>query len=81
MVWTVLWSETAQTVLSTIDDAEKIIKAVEEASEDPFRFTKRLIGKPLNSLRVGKYRVIMQLQRRKMLIYVVTVGHRSRVYE
>jgi mRNA interferase RelE/StbE len=77
----VRWSEKAQAALSGIEEADKIITAVEEASKDPFRYTKRLVSKPLNSLRVGKYRVIMQLHRKIMLIYVVNVGHRSRVYD
>ena len=81
MVWIVRWSEKAQAALSRIDEADKIITAVGEASKDPFRYTKRLVSKPLNSLRVGKYRVIMQLHRNIMLIYVVTVSHRSRVYD
>jgi mRNA-degrading endonuclease RelE of RelBE toxin-antitoxin system len=81
LVWTVKWSLTVQNALSKIDEADKIITAVEQASKDPFRYTKRLVGKQLNSLRVGKYRVIMQLHRKIMLIYVVNVGNPSRVYD
>ena len=82
-MWDIDWSEKAVTEFSKIDKAQqqKIIDAVEECAEDPFRFTKRLKGIPLNSLRVGNYRVVMQLVRGKLLIYILSVGHRSNIYD
>ncbi len=82
-MWDIDWSDKAIKEFSKIDKTQQqgIIDAVEECAEDPFRFTKRLKGAPLNSLRVGNYRVIMQLVRRKLLVYAVSAGHRSSVYE
>ena len=82
-MWGIDWSDKAIKEFSKIDKTQQqgIIDAVEECAEDPFRFTKRLKGAPLNSLRVGNYRVIMQLVRRKLLVYAVSAGHRSSVYE
>ncbi|MGI0134472.1 MAG: type II toxin-antitoxin system RelE family toxin [Candidatus Micrarchaeaceae archaeon] len=44
-------------------------------------YVKRLVGIPLYSLRVGDYRVLMDIKNRDMLIFVVRVGHRSGAYD
>ena len=82
-MWGIDWSDKAIKEFSKIDKAQQqeIVDAIEECAEDPFRFTKRLKGAPLNSLRVGNYRVIVQLVRRRLLVYVVSVGYRSNVYK
>ena len=82
-MWIIEWSAKSRDQFRKIDKAEqqKIISSLDECAEDPFRFTKKLKGASLNSLRVGNYRIIMQLVQNKILIYIVTVGHRSTVYD
>jgi len=53
-------------------------KLVEE--EDPERSVKRLQDSPLSSLRVGAYRVILDIRREKITIFVMKAGPRKRVY-
>jgi mRNA interferase RelE/StbE len=51
--------------------------------DDPTQLGEALVGK-LRSLwryRVGDYRVICRIQRDVVTVLVVTVGHRSRIYE
>ncbi|NLX48590.1 MAG: type II toxin-antitoxin system RelE/ParE family toxin [Methanospirillum sp.] len=53
------------------------------AATDPWRHLKRLKGArspPFFSLRVGDYRVILQVLDDLLVIVVVEVGHRSTVY-
>lgn len=45
------------------------------------------LGKPLTgtlsglwSLRVGKYRVLYEIRKNELLIYVLGIGHRKKVY-
>lgn len=37
-------------------------------------------GFSLYRLRVGEYRVIMSIERERMVVFVLEVGHRSTVY-
>ena len=81
-MWSIEWSAKSRNQFKKIDKAEqqKIIFSLDECAHDPFKFTKKLKGPPLNSLRVGNYRIILQLVQNKILIYVVK-GHRSTVYD
>lgn len=82
MSYSIKFSDTAKENLSSIDKkiAERILRRLEGIKDNPFRFTKRLKGTPLFSLRVGDYRVIMDIRSNQMLIFVVRSGHRGNVY-
>lgn len=83
MVWEVRWSNKSVKQLSSIqkNDARRIRDRVIEIREDPFKAVKRLRGINLHSLRVGDYRVILNLMGGKMLIYVVSVSPRGHAYD
>jgi mRNA interferase RelE/StbE len=51
-------------------------------SKDPQRHAKKLKGQkiPLYSFRVGNYRVIMTIEREKMIIFVIEISQRKNVY-
>ncbi len=78
MVWEVIWSEKSLKQLEKIDkkNAQKIYDSVLGCVEDPFRNVIRLTNSPFYRLRVGNYRVILDLQQRKMIIFVVETDHR-----
>lgn len=77
------------------DDAERAMKKLDRklaqrvyaklvevaASPDPFQRVKRLTGVALFSLRVGSYRVIIDIRRNTLVILVLKIGHRGKVYE
>ncbi|MEX0656212.1 MAG: type II toxin-antitoxin system RelE/ParE family toxin [Nitrosopumilaceae archaeon] len=83
MVWHIKWSKTAEKQLSRIDDknAQKIVTKLEEITHDPYVYTEKLWGFDLRKLRVGNYRVILGIEGQKMIIFVVEVGHRSKIYK
>jgi mRNA interferase RelE/StbE len=62
------------------DAVKRIIEKVESISKDPFMFVSKLKGFDLYKLRVGDYRVIMSIEKKKMIIFVLEVGHRSIIY-
>lgn len=72
-MWSIKWSAKSRNQFKKIDKAEqqKIISSLDECTQNPFKFTKKLKGPPLNSLRVGNYRIILQLVQNKILIYIV----------
>jgi mRNA interferase RelE/StbE len=83
MTFSVILSETANATLIKLnkDISNRIIKRLEQIRSDPYVYVKRLHGVELFSLRVGDYRVIMDIKNNKMVIFVITIGHRKAVYE
>ncbi|WP_207205307.1 type II toxin-antitoxin system RelE family toxin [Methanolobus psychrotolerans] len=66
-----------------VDIAKKIVSAIKEINDNPKTHVKKLKGfpkSPLYSLRVGDYRVIMSIEDEKLIIFVIEVGHRSKIY-
>jgi len=59
----------------------RVAQALESLKQDPFR------GKPLRhklkgqlSLRVGIYRIIYTVERQKVTVYILDIGHRRKIY-
>jgi mRNA interferase RelE/StbE len=83
MKYEIKWSDTAVKQLQKLEKKtiRSIINKVEKTSGNPFRFVKKLRGLDLYSLRIGHYRVILKIEGRKMVIFVVEVGHRKKIYK
>ena len=47
----------------------------------PFSFVKRLVGSPYYRLRVGNYRVILNIQNERLIIFIIELGHRKNIYK
>jgi mRNA interferase RelE/StbE len=56
------------------------LKKIFELKEDPFRFAERLVDSPYYKLRVGRFRVIMDIDKTTIRISIVKIGDRSTVY-
>jgi len=83
MTWQVIWSEKSVKQLEKIDkkNAQKIYDSVQGCVEDPFKAVTRLVNSQFYRLWVGNYRVILDLQQSKMIIFVVEVDHRRKIYK
>ena len=83
MSYEVIWAERAKKNLKALDGdiAHRIISKVESIKDNPFLFVKHLQGVALYSLRIGDYRIIMDIENQKMVIFVVKIGHRGEVYD
>jgi mRNA interferase RelE/StbE len=87
LTWRIEVSETAKKQLSALDRPvqERIRKYLRERvapASDP-----RELGDPLRSnmaglwkYRVGDYRIVAEIREKEVLILVVRIGHRSKVY-
>jgi mRNA interferase RelE/StbE len=82
MKYEVKWTDVSLKQLEKLnkDISKRIVEKVEDISEDPFMFVKKLIGFNLYRLRVGDYRIIVSIEGKKMIIFVLEVGHRSVIY-
>lgn len=65
--------------------AKRIVDSIDALSlvDNPRRFIKRLkgsFGTPLYSFRVGDHRVILNISEEVLIIYVIDIGNRSKIY-
>jgi len=60
---------------------ERIISALERIRIRPETYVTKLVGDPGYKLRVGDYRVIMDIDKGNLLILVIKVGYRRNIYE
>ena len=76
-------SESAARELRRLDRSvvRQIFEKVDKLKEDPYRNVRKLVGLPYFRLRVGDYRIILDIQKDIMRVLVIKVGHRKRIYE
>jgi mRNA interferase RelE/StbE len=59
----------------------RIINALERIRIRPYPHVKKLVSCPYFRLRVSKYRIILDIAKNKLLIYVIEIGHRKAIYK
>ncbi len=81
--YSIIWSPTAYNSFSKLEDNIKIrvSKKLEGMVVDPFSFSKRLVGSPLYSLRIGDYRILMMIGIKTKIIAIERAGLRKNVYD
>lgn len=62
------------------DIQKRISGGLDRIKIRPHSHIKKLVGCPYFSFRVGDYRIILDIQRDKLIIFVVTLGHRKSIY-
>ena len=60
---------------------ERILKTLERIRIRPAHYVKKLVSSPYFRLRVGDYRVILDIKNDEMIILVIEVGHRKSIYD
>ncbi|MFA4849458.1 MAG: type II toxin-antitoxin system RelE/ParE family toxin [Methanoregula sp.] len=61
--------------------AKRIVDKIESLSEDPHRTAERCEGYPWYHQRVGAYRAILEIDDAELLISILKVGPRKKVYD
>ena len=82
MPFEIIWSDSAAGQLKKLDRtvARRIFDKVGELHATPHRFVRKLANSPYYRLRVGDYRVILDIQETVLRILVLKVGHRKSIY-
>ena len=62
-------------------DFIRIISTLERCRIRPHSHVKKLVSSPYFRLRVGDYRIILDIKGDKLLIIVVEIGHRRNIYK
>lgn len=81
-MYDLIFSETATHQLHKLERVlqERIISALERIRIRPEAYLKKLVGYSAYRLRVGDYRIIIDLDQNKLIILVLKMGHRKNVY-
>jgi mRNA interferase RelE/StbE len=87
-LWKIEWDDAARKELRKLDYTvqEQILSYLEKriaTEEDPRRFGEGLSADKVGlwRYRVGNYRIICQIEDKKLVVLVVRVGHRRDVYD
>jgi len=82
MGYTIIWTDKSRNNLEKLpkDTAARIIERVEVIRDDPFLHIDRLAGSSWYKYRVGRYRVILGIKRKILVIYLIKAGPRKVVY-
>ena len=60
---------------------KKIISSLDRIKLRPDAYVTKLVGDTAYRLRVGDYRVIMDIDKGKLIILIIKVGHRNDIYK
>lgn len=59
----------------------RILSVLERIKISPHSYVKRLVNTPYFRVRVGDYRIILDIQNEKLIIFIVELGHRKNIYD
>ncbi|MDD5086545.1 MAG: type II toxin-antitoxin system RelE/ParE family toxin, partial [Candidatus Nanoarchaeia archaeon] len=59
----------------------RIVSTLKRIRIRPYSHIKKLVGSNYFRLRVGDYRVILDIIENKLIIHVIEVGHRKNIYK
>ncbi len=83
MSYEVIFTDTSRKQFKKLekDIQERIVKALERIRIRPEVHVKKVVGDPGYRLRVGEYRVIIDIKKDKLIILVIKIGHRKNIYK
>ncbi|MFT4311383.1 MAG: type II toxin-antitoxin system RelE family toxin [Candidatus Woesearchaeota archaeon] len=83
MTYEVTFSDFANKQLSKLplDVQNRIISTIKRCQIRPYSHVKKLVGSKYFRLRVGDYRVIIDIIDNKLIIHIVEASHRKKVYK
>lgn len=83
MTYEIIFSDKALRQLKKLEKntQERIITVLERIRVRPEAYVTKLVGDTGYKLRVGDYRVIMDIENKMLRILVLKVGHRKNVYD
>jgi mRNA interferase RelE/StbE len=83
-MYAIEFTRSAVKALATVPPATRalLLERLETLSADPFRMTgvKKLVGIQGYRLRIGDWRVIFDIERDRLVIRVLKIGTRGKVY-
>ncbi len=83
MTYEIIFSDKALNQLKKMEKnaQERIIAVLERIRVRPEAYVTKLVGDPGYKLRVGDYRIIMDIDNKILRILILKVGHRRNIYD
>lgn len=83
MKFEIVWPDNVLEQMNKLDRTirKRIYTAVGKLENDPSRWVSRIVNSPYYKMRVGDYRVILDIQGKQLRVLVVRVGHRKNIYK
>jgi mRNA interferase RelE/StbE len=82
MTYEIIFSDNAFKQLKKMEKnvQERIIAALERIRIRPEAYVTKLVGDIGFKLRVGDYRILMDIENKELRILVLKIGHRKKIY-
>jgi len=82
-MYSLVWSPKSQQDLAALEKAIvlRIVNRLEQVKHTPYHFAEHLTDIRAWKLRIGDYRVIMDIDEAEKTIFVLKVGHRKNIYK
>ena len=83
MNYTILFSDFALKQLKKLpkDIQKRIHSTLKRCRIRPYPHVRKIVGSKYFRLRVGNYRVILDIIKNKLIIHVIEIGHRKNIYK
>lgn len=83
MTFILQWDPQALRALERLDQqiASRIITKIQAVIQDPFRYLEHFEAEDLYKLRIGNYRVLIEIDFAQNLMTIRCLDHRKRVYK
>ena len=83
MSYSVEWHPKARKFLKKLPNniSARIVLKVKEVQEDHFRFLEHYEGKDYYKLRVGDYRLLIDVDFKNKILLIQVIDHRGRIYD
>lgn len=83
MTYDIVFSDKALNQLKKMEKnvQERIIAVLERIRLRPESYVTKLVGDPGYKLRVGDYRIILDIDNKILRILILKVGHRKNIYD
>ena len=77
------FSDDALNKLSKLDNSiqERIGKVLERVKIRPLDFVEKCVGTTSFKLRIGDYRLFLDINNQQLFIFVITISHRKNAYK
>jgi mRNA interferase RelE/StbE len=83
MTYKIIFSDFADKQLDKLSKEiqKRIISTLKRCKIRPYPHVKKSVGSKYFRLRVGDYRVILDIIDNELIIYVIELGHRKKIYK
>jgi len=82
-MYEIIFSDKAKSQFNKLEKnvQERLGSVLERIKLRPEHFLEKLVGEPGFKLRVGDYRIFLEIYNDKLVIFVIELGHRRNVYK